>query len=146
MFRTVIVLFSCLFLSLAAMAQLPTATLNGTVTDPQGAAVAGTKVTLLNQATGVSREATSDAQGFYTFANVAPGDYTVRVESPAFAKAEVKDIRLEVGRASTVDVKLSLAKVGETVIVQGGEAQVELTQSERSEERRVGKECRSRWS
>src|SRR2546428_4906578 len=130
MFRTVIVLFSCLFLSLAAMAQLPTATLNGTVTDPQGAAVAGAKVTLLNQATGVTRETTSDTQGFYTFANVAPGDYTVRVESASFAKAEVKDIRLEVGRASTVDVKLSLAKVGETVIVQGGEAQVELTQSE----------------
>ena len=130
MFRTVIVLFSCLFLSLAAMAQLPTATLNGTVTDPQGAAVAGAKVTLLNQATGVSREATSDAQGFYTFANVAPGDYTVRVESPAFAKAEVKDVRLEVGHASTVDVKLSLAKVGQTVVVQEGEVQVELTQSE----------------
>src|SRR5437867_8143075 len=130
MFRTVTVLFSCLFLSLAAMAQLPTATLNGTVTDPQGAAVAGAKVTLLNQATGVSREATSDAQGFYTFANVAPGDYTVRVESTSFAKAEVKDIRLEVGRASTMDVKLSLAKVGQTVVVQEGEAQVELTQSE----------------
>src|SRR2546425_944377 len=117
-------------LCVAVSAQLPTSTLNGTVTDPQGAVVAAAKVTIVSQGTGVARETTSDAQGLYTFANVAPGDYTVRVESPTFGKAEVKDIRLEVGRASTVDVKLAPAKVGEIVTVQSGEALVELTQSE----------------
>src|SRR5215467_3789367 len=117
-------------LCVATQAQLPTSTLNGTVTDPQAATVANAKVTLSNQATGVTRETTSDAQGFYAFANVAPGAYTVRVESPTFAKSEMKDVRLEVGRTSTVDVKLALAKAGEVVTVQANEVQLETTQSQ----------------
>jgi len=119
-----------LVLSLAAIAQLPSSTLNGTVTDPQGAVVGNAKVTITNQATGVSREATVDASGFYTFANVAPGLYTLKVESPSFAAVEVKDIRLEVGQAVTQDIKLALAGRGETVKVEAGELRVDLTQSE----------------
>ena len=114
----------------AVFAQLPTSTLNGTVNDPQGAAVSNAKVILTSLATRIVRETTSNAQGFYTFANVAPGDYTVDVESPTFAKAEVKNVRLEVGHASTLDVKLTPAKVGEVVTVQASEAQVDSTQSE----------------
>ena len=113
-----------------ASAQLPTSTLNGTVTDPQGAAVTNAKVILTSLATSVAREATSNAQGFYTFANVAPGDYRVDVESPTFAKAEVKEVRLEVGLASTVDVKLSPATVGQVVTVQTPEVRVDTTDSE----------------
>ena len=122
----------CLVMGAASLvwAQLPTATLNGTVTDPQGAAVSNAKVILTSLATRIVRETTSNAQGFYTFANVAPGDYTVDVESPTFAKAEVKNVRLEVGHASTLDVKLTPAKVGEVVTVQASEAQVDSTQSE----------------
>src|SRR5712691_11308873 len=117
-------------LSSALFAQLPTSTLNGTVTDPQGAAVTNAKVILTSLATSAAREATSNAQGFYTFANVAPGDYRVDVESPTFAKAEVKEVRLEVGLASTVDVKLSPATVGQVVTVQTTEVQVDTTDSE----------------
>jgi protocatechuate 3,4-dioxygenase beta subunit len=108
-------------------AQLPTSTLNGTVFDPQGAAVANAKVSIANEATGVMREVNSDAEGFYTFANVPPGVYTVRAESAGFAKAETKNVRLEVGRASTIDIKLTVAKAGEIVTVQVQEAQVDLT-------------------
>jgi Carboxypeptidase regulatory-like domain len=115
---------------ITAQAQLPTSTLSGTITDPQGAAVANAKLTLLNQATGIVRETTSDTQGSYTFANVAPGDYMVRVEAPTFAKSEVKDVRLEVGRTSTVDVKLAVARAGEVVTVQANEVQLDTTQSE----------------
>src|ERR1700758_1668712 len=89
-----------------AFGQLPTATLNGTITDPQGAAVAHAKVTIVNQATGVMRDTSSGPDGSYTFANVTPGDYTVRVESAGFAKNETRNVRLEVGHASTVDVRL----------------------------------------
>jgi hypothetical protein len=100
------------------------------VTDPQGAAVAGAKVALANQATGAKRETTTGDAGQYVFVALPAGDYTLRVESTSFAAAEAKDIRLEVGHASTVDVKLSLAKLGEVVTVTGGEVQVQLTQSE----------------
>jgi len=78
MYRPFICFFACLILSIAVIAQLPTSTLNGTITDPQGAAVASAKVTITNEATSVSREITTDAQGFYTFANLVPGLYTLK--------------------------------------------------------------------
>lgn len=128
--RNVLGFTLALILSAAGFAQLPTSTLNGTVTDPQGAAVANAKVTAINQATGVVHTTSSDTQGFYTFAYVEPGDYTVHVDSPTFSSAELKDVRLEVGRAATLDVKLAIAKAGEVVTVKAAEAQVDLTQSE----------------
>src|SRR5713226_8726827 len=128
--RSVLGLGLVVVLSIAVSAQLPTSTLNGTVTDPQGAAVAGAKVSVVSQATGAVRDTTTDTTCFYSVTNLLPADYTVRVESATFAKAEQKDVRLEVGRASTVDVKLAIARVGESVTVQTEEAQVNLTQSE----------------
>src|SRR5260370_32667455 len=101
--RSVLGLVLVVVLSIAVSAQLPTSTLNGTVTDPQGAAVAGAKVSVVNQATGAVRDTTTDMAGFYSVTNLLPADYTVRIETPTFAKAELKDVRLEVGRASTVD-------------------------------------------
>jgi hypothetical protein len=128
--RSVLSLGLVAILCIAASAQLPTSTLNGTVTDPQGAAVANAKVSIVNQATGAVRDTTTDTAGFYSVTNLLPADYTLHVETPTFAKAEVKNIRLEVGRASTVDVKLAIGQVGQAVTVQAEEAQVNLTQSE----------------
>jgi len=116
--------------SLSLWAQLPTATLNGIVTDPQGALVAGAKIAVTNQATGVGRDTTTGSDGHYVVANLPPGRYNVRVEASGFSANEYRDIVLEVGRATTVDAGLKLAKVGEVVTVTGGETQVELTQSE----------------
>ena len=113
-----------------AWAQLPTATLNGTVTDPQGAVIAGARVVLTNRATGITREETTGADGRYVLTNVAPGNYDARVEASGFTTGEFKDIALEVGRSVTLDAKLELARVGQVVTVTGGEAPVELTQSE----------------
>ena len=128
--RSVLALVLVAVLSIAGSAQLPTSTLNGTVTDPQSAAVANAKVSIISQATGAVRETTTDTAGFYSVTNLLPADYTLRVEIPTFAKSEIKNIRLEVGRASTVDVKLAIAQVGEVVTVQAEEAQVNSTQSE----------------
>ena len=128
--RSVLGLGLVVVLSIAVSAQLPTSTLNGTVTDPQGAAVAGAKVSVVSQATGAVRDTTTDTAGFYSVTNLLPADYTVHVETPTFAKGEIKDVRLEVGRASTVDVKLAVARVGQAVTVQAEEVAVNLTQSE----------------
>jgi Carboxypeptidase regulatory-like domain len=128
--RSVLGLGLVVVLSIAVSAQLPTATLNGTVTDPQGAVVAGARVSIVSQATGAVRDTTTDTAGFYSVTDLLPSDYTVRVETPTFAKAEIRDVRLDVGRASTVDVKLAIATVGQSVTVQTEEVQVNLTQSE----------------
>jgi hypothetical protein len=128
--RSVLGLVLVVVLSIAVSAQLPTATLNGAVTDPQGALVAGARVTVVSQATGAVRDTTTDTAGFYSVTDLLPADYTVRVETSTFAKAEIKDVGLDVGRASTVDVKLAIATVGQSVTVQTEEVQVNLTQSE----------------
>src|SRR6267378_419123 len=64
--------------------QLPTATLNGTVTDPQGAVVAGATVAIINSSTGVSREITTGSDGGFAVTDLAPGEYTVRVRASGF--------------------------------------------------------------
>src|SRR2546425_3998939 len=127
-----VMLFSFLVWVVAASlvwAQLPTSTLNGIVTDPQGAAVAGAKVTLTSKATGLTRDTSTGSEGQYVFANLPPGDYDIRIETQGFATREFKGVRLEVGRATTLDVKLALGQLGQEVTVGEAVAQVELTQS-----------------
>jgi hypothetical protein len=75
-------------LCVAATAQLPTASLEGTATDPQGGVVPGARVTIISQATGISREQKTGEDGHYLFTNRTPGSYTVRVESAGFAVKE----------------------------------------------------------
>jgi hypothetical protein len=119
-----------LLLSVSVSAQLPTATVNGTVTDPQGAAVVGANVVVTSKSTGISRDTSTGADGRYAVPSLLPGDYSVRVSAKGFATSEFKDLHLEVGRAATLDVPLKVAQVGEVVTITAGEAGVNLTQSE----------------
>ena len=116
-------------LCIAVSAQLPTSTVSGMVTDPQGAAVVGAKVTITSKATDVSRETAADAGGRYTVAGLPPGDYMVRVSASGFGATEF-DLHLDVGSAKTVDMPLKVARAGETITVTGEEAGVNLIQSE----------------
>jgi Carboxypeptidase regulatory-like domain len=127
--RSVLGLVLVAVLCITVSAQLPTATVNGMVTDPQGAAVVGAKVTITSKATGVSRETAADAGGRYTVTGLPPGDYVVRVGASGFGAAEF-DLHLDVGSAKTVDMSLKVARAGETITVTGEEAGVNLTQSE----------------
>jgi carboxypeptidase family protein/TonB-dependent receptor-like protein len=126
-------LFSLLLIFLLAnvsvQAQLPTATLGGIVTDPQGAAVVGARVVATNKGTGIASEAPTGSGGEYAIVNLPPGLYNVHVEAKGFAARDFADLRFEVGRNTTLDVQLALAALGQKVTVTGGAAQVDLTQS-----------------
>src|SRR5258707_12030950 len=128
--RSVLGLVLVVVLSIAVPAQLPTSTLNGTVTDPQGAAVAGAQVVITSNATGLSKETATGGDGGFAVADLTPGDYTVRVSASGFATSELKRVRLGVGRASTLDVSLKIAKAGEVIEVTGSQLAVNTTQSE----------------
>jgi carboxypeptidase family protein/TonB-dependent receptor-like protein len=130
MYRLLICFLACLILSFTSAAQLPSSTLNGTVTDPQGAVVAGAKVVVTSNATGVSRETATGGDGGFTVTDLTPGEYTVRVSASGFATSEFKAVSLDVGRAATLDVSLKIAKTGEVVEVTGAELAVNTTQSE----------------
>jgi hypothetical protein len=98
-------------------AQISTATLSGIVLDPSGAVVGQAILTLTNSSTGVSRKATADNQGRYSFADVDPGIYALRVEHPGFKVVDEKDVELTVGGFRQLDVSLQVGAISESVEV-----------------------------
>ena len=77
-----------------ANAQNITGSIVGYVSDSSGAAAPGTVVTVLNQGTGASVEATVDESGSYTVPNLLAGLYQIRAKKDGFQTVEVKDIQL----------------------------------------------------
>ncbi len=100
----------------AASAQVSFTSLRGTVSDATGALVPGATVALSNPATGFSATQTSDSAGRYSFAQLAPGTYTVHIEAPGFSAVDRK-AELLVSQPATVDVALGAAASQETVNV-----------------------------
>lgn len=102
-----------------------TATVSGTVTDPSGAVVPNAAITIVSLAKGVERATVSDGAGYYTAPSLQPGDYSVTVTAPGFAKYVVQKVTLEVDGHVTVNPKLALSSVGETVQVEGAPPAIE---------------------
>lgn len=96
-----------------------TTSLRGTVTDSSGAAVPNAKVTLTNVATNVPRETVTTSAGDYSFPSVLPGPYKLTVESQGFHTYEQTGLQLQVNLPATVDVRLQVGEVTQTVEVKG---------------------------
>jgi hypothetical protein len=94
-----------------------TALLRGTVLDPTQAAVPGAKVSIMDIATGVVTETTSDAEGRYIFNEVKPATYTVRATAPGFKTYVRENVLLVVGQQSDIDITLVIGQSKETVEV-----------------------------
>jgi hypothetical protein len=120
-FRLMLCCAALLVLTGAAMAQsqATAADLAGFVRDPSGAVVAGATVTARNTATNLTRNATSNDEGFYQIINLPPGDYEVTVEAANFKKALLPNIKLTVGQRADIDIPLEVGAIGETVTVSG---------------------------
>jgi hypothetical protein len=112
-----------------AYGQLPSSTMNGRVTDLQGARVVSARVTITNNARGSSRETLTNAEGIYVFPSLEVGTYDLKVESPSFAVTETHSITLEVGRIQTIDVSLHPASANAVVNVSEVNDTVNLSQS-----------------
>jgi outer membrane receptor protein involved in Fe transport len=108
-----------LYLSLAVSgsAQVNTASLTGIVTDPQGAGVPNATVTVKNKATRVEITANTNDSGYYTFASLPVGAYSLQVEQQGFKKAVQENFNLEVGQKARIDLALEVGAVTETVSV-----------------------------
>ncbi len=123
-----------LLLSLYAkvsLGQAVTGTLLGTVQDSTGAVVSNASVTLTNEGTNVTDRTTSSQQGFYTFPNLMPGQYSVTVEARGFKTEIAKHNQVNVEQSTRVDVSLSPGAVNEQVTVNSAAAPlVETTTSD----------------
>ena len=94
-----------------------TATIAGIVTDAQGSGVPGATVSLRDQATNVAQSGTTNQEGRYLFASLSPGTYELTVTLDGFQKMVIQNLRAEVTRTVTQDVRLAVAGVAESVVV-----------------------------
>jgi len=102
----------------------------GTVTDSSGATVPDVKVTIINEATQVPREVTTDRNGYFVADEVPVGTYSLVAEKPGFKKTTKKGNVLSAGGRLTVDLNLEVGVVTETVIVTANGDTVNTTSGE----------------
>ncbi|HEX7956193.1 MAG TPA: carboxypeptidase regulatory-like domain-containing protein, partial [Pyrinomonadaceae bacterium] len=99
-----------------AAAQQSLGTLRGNVKDELGGVIIGAVVTA-SDAAGVEKTATTDEQGNYAFAGLAPGRYTVRINHEGFAPYENVAVEVQAGRTDPLDITLTVAIEQEEVTV-----------------------------
>ena len=113
----------------AAFSQETTAGLQGTVKDPSGAVIRGAVIELTSPALIGSKKVQTDASGYYRFANLPPGTYTVSVTAQNFRSYKHEGVELAVGRVPSLDIALQVGTTSETVEVSGEAPLVDVTQS-----------------
>ncbi len=110
------------------LAQIVTAAVQGTATDPSGASVPSAAVTATDTSTGVSTKTKADATGRFVFPQLAPGGpYTVTVSAPGFKTEVHAGIMLDVNQSVTLPVSLQLGASDEKVEVYADVSQIDTT-------------------
>jgi outer membrane receptor protein involved in Fe transport len=121
-----------LFLACAGtmMAQEGSATLRGTVTDPNGSVLPAATVSVANQETGLNRRtATTNAEGDYVFASLTPGLYRISVEVTGFKRAIKENVKLNVGETQEFNFTMEIGGSKEEVTVTADEPLVQTSAS-----------------
>ena len=110
-------LVTAVLIAASAFAQRDLGTLLGTVSDPQGAVIAGAKVIITEEQTGQRYELTTDSDGNYIRPLIKPGTYSVEVEAAGFRRAVQKGILLSGGDRSAVNIALTVGEITQTIEV-----------------------------
>jgi len=100
-----------------ASAQTTLGTIRGTVYDPQQGIVPGATVLVTDESTGVSREATTDAQGLYEFPDLRPGTYSVTASLSGFKTVQRTGVVLRPTNRIVVDIRLEVGGLEDVVTV-----------------------------
>ena len=112
-----------------AGAQVTTADLVGTVRDASGSIVPGVTVTVINEATGVTRVTITSDSGTYSFTALQPGLYRLAAELAGFRKMERTGVELQVNQRAQIDVELAVGLVTESIKIEGGPPLLETQSS-----------------
>ena len=118
--RSIIALALLLFISFTAHAQYR-AGVQGTVLDPQGAAIPDATITVTAKDTGLVQVGTTDSNGVYSVSRLAPGLYTISIEKAGFKRKVLDDVRIVGEQNNAVNVTLDVGQVSESVTVNGNE-------------------------
>jgi len=117
------------FVATSGLAFAQAGTFNGRVLDQGDAVLPGVTVTATNTSTGVVRTTVTNAEGLYYMPGLEPGIYDVKTELTGFAGAMRERIALGVNATLTVDFKMNVASLNETLTVTGDAPIIEVTQS-----------------
>src|SRR5205807_1797979 len=90
--------------------------LSGTISDPSGRLVPQALVAIQNVETGITTTVTTNSDGYYTAANLHPGEYQVTVSAKGFATEVRKGISLSVGAQQVIDLTLQVESAAHTVV------------------------------
>jgi len=118
----VLVVTSC-----ALFAQETTGGLQGTVKDSSGAVVAGAHVVVKSPALAGEKTADSESTGYYRFANLPPGIYSIEVTAKSFKMTKREGLNVEIGHLPTVDLALEVGAAAEVVEVSGQAPVIDVT-------------------
>ncbi len=109
----------CMSLALPGFGQsdAASATLKGSVLDPQGAGISGASLTLSNAAKGTTFKGETDSNGAFTLPLLPPGDYDLTVEAKGFQRTQISGFHLTVGQVLPYDVHMAIGEVQNVVEV-----------------------------
>jgi hypothetical protein len=110
-------------------AQVAGGTIQGTILDTGGGAIAGVQVAIKNVATNVVTRVATNNDGFYTAPNLLPGEYEITAKANGFATAIAKEVELTVGAQYQVNLSLKPGSIAETVVVTTTTPQIDLASS-----------------
>ncbi len=114
-------------LAVAGNAQTFRGAINGTVTDPSGAVVAGASVKATNSGTGIVQTTTTTSDGQYSFQDLPLGTYSIAVTASGFPVVTIDKVAVTAGSAYTLPVKMSMEKQTTTVEVSAAALTVDTT-------------------
>jgi len=124
-------LLSGLLLALApATAQVLYGTVAGTVTDPTGAAVPKATVSLVNTATGLSRQVSTDETGYFSVPNLLQGSYDITVNASGFKPFTRRGVSVLTNTVTRVDVTLEVGAITESITVEATAALLQTTKTD----------------
>jgi hypothetical protein len=124
--KRLVSIWLCLAWAVVAFAQ-STTSLTGTVTDPTGAVIPNATITVENVDTGLKRSTTTDATGSYSFPQMPPGLYRVTAAAAGFRTTTIPDVRLLVNNPATLNIRMEVGQITETVAVTAEAVQVNTT-------------------
>ena len=119
-----------LALASPAAGQSVSGTILGTVTDSSGAVVAGAKVTIVNEGTGLTRVLTADSNGEYTAPALPTGHYTITSEMTGFKTVALSNIEVGVDQRVRINIKHDVGAMSESVSVTADTPLIQTSSSE----------------